>query len=201
MRMFLYNYSKPQRDSAFANDIVVHEVMHGITNRMTGGGTAACLQSLEADSMGEGCRPSRWTEQKSAKIVDFTVGTYLINDPVTFPGGLRGFPYSTSQKVNPLTYASLGRLDEVHTHGWSARAFTHPEDRQGNVVFLHLVIDALPLQPCEPTFLTARDAIIQADRNRYGGANKCLLWKAFASRGLSVKAKNHKDDASGPAHC
>lgn len=27
-------------------------------------------------------------------------------------------------------------------------------------------------------------AIIQADANRYGGTNKCLLWKAFAKRGL-----------------
>ncbi|KAJ7282226.1 Fungalysin metallopeptidase-domain-containing protein [Mycena rebaudengoi] len=222
MRMFLFNYTKPQRDSAFANDIVVHEVMHGITNRMTGGGTAACLQSLEANGMGEGWSDAlaEWTEQKSAKIVDFTVGTYLRNDPVNFPAGFRIFPYSTSKKVNPWTYASVAKFDEVHiigevwanmlhnvyaalvkAYGWSPRAFTHPEDRQGNVVFLHLVIDALPLQPCEPTFLTARDAIIQADRNRYGGANKCLLWKAFASRGLGVKAKNHKDDASVPAHC
>ncbi|KAJ7217451.1 Fungalysin metallopeptidase-domain-containing protein [Mycena rebaudengoi] len=222
MHMFLFNYTKPQRDSAFANDIVVHEVMHGITNRMTGGGTAACLQSLEANGMGEGWSDAlaEWTEQKSAKIVDFTVGTYLRNDPVNFPAGFRIFPYSTSKKVNPWTYASVAKFDEVHiigevwanmlhnvyaalvkAHGWSARAFTHPEDCQGNVVFLHLVIDALPLQPCEPTFLTARDAIIQADRNRYGGANKCLLWKVFASRDLGVKVKNHNDDASVPAHC
>jgi extracellular elastinolytic metalloproteinase len=27
-------------------------------------------------------------------------------------------------------------------------------------------------------------AIIQADANRYAGANKCLLWQAFAKRGL-----------------
>jgi hypothetical protein len=27
-------------------------------------------------------------------------------------------------------------------------------------------------------------AIIQADANRYGGANACTLWTAFAKRGL-----------------
>lgn len=27
----------------------------------------------------------------------------------------------------------------------------------GNIVFLHLLVDALPLQPCNPTFLQARD--------------------------------------------
>jgi extracellular elastinolytic metalloproteinase len=47
-------------------------------------------------------------------------------------------------------YATL-----VNAHGFSSRAFTHPEDRQGNVVFLHLIIDALPLQPCEPTLYVA----------------------------------------------
>jgi extracellular elastinolytic metalloproteinase len=73
----------------------------------------------------------------------------------------------------------------------------------GNTVALHLFIDAFSLQPCNPTFITARagrfiisidicslliisiiTAIIQADANRYAGANKCTLWKAFAKRGL-----------------
>lgn len=36
------------------NDIVVHEMTHGITNRMTGGGTGRCLQTLEAGGLGEG---------------------------------------------------------------------------------------------------------------------------------------------------
>lgn len=49
--------------------------------------------------------------------------------------------------------------------------------------------------------LTGRDAIIQADANRYNGANKCLLWKAFASRGLGVNAKNQVDDATLPSGC
>ncbi|KAG9118767.1 Fungalysin/Thermolysin Extracellular metalloproteinase 5 [Ceratobasidium sp. 392] len=34
-----------------------------------------------------------------------------------------------------------------------------------------------------------RDAIIAADRALTGGENKCLLWGAFASRGLGVDAK------------
>ncbi|KDN46680.1 hypothetical protein RSAG8_04060, partial [Rhizoctonia solani AG-8 WAC10335] len=49
---------------------------------------------------------------------------------------------------------------------------------------MHLLSDAFKLQPCNPTFLTVRDAIIQADANRYAGANQCLLWQAFARRGL-----------------
>lgn len=42
--------------------------------------------------------------------------------------------------------------------------------------------------------MAARDAWIQADVNRYGGANGCILWKAFASRGLGVNAANYQDD-------
>lgn len=45
---------KPERDGALENDIVTHENTHGITNRMTGGGTAACLQTTESGGLGEG---------------------------------------------------------------------------------------------------------------------------------------------------
>ena len=68
-------------------------------------------------------------------------------------------------------------------------------------IFLHLFIDSLALQPCNPTFLTARNAWIQADANRYAGANKCTLWKAFASKGLGVNAANHNDDTTLPSGC
>ena len=72
---------------------------------------------------------------------------------------------------------------------------------EGNIVYLHLFIDAFSLQPCNPTLPTARDAWIQADVNRYNGANKCILWNAFASRGLGQNAKNHRDDTTVPAGC
>ena len=39
MRMFLWDLSSPERDGALENDIVAHENTHGLTNRMTGGGT------------------------------------------------------------------------------------------------------------------------------------------------------------------
>lgn len=43
-------------------------------------------------------------------------------------------------------YAAL-----VGAHGWSATARTDPTTSEGNVVFMHLFIDSLPLQPCNPT--------------------------------------------------
>ena len=54
MRMFLWDLTSPLRDGAIENDIVAHENTHGLTNRMTGGGTGRCLQTTESGGMGEG---------------------------------------------------------------------------------------------------------------------------------------------------
>ncbi|KAF7301728.1 Extracellular metalloproteinase mep [Mycena indigotica] len=218
MRMYIFTSTSPNRDGALENDVPVHENTHGVTNRMTGGGTGACLQSTEAGGMGEGWSDAMadWTEKNSSAVPDYVMGQYIINSAA----GIRTHPYSTSKTVNPLTYASVGTLNEVHNigevwanllhnvyaalvgaHGWAADAKTNPDGTAGNVVYLHLFLDALALQPCNPTFLTARNAWLQADVNRYSGANRCLLWKAFASRGLGVNAANHKDNADIPSDC
>ncbi|KAF7301727.1 Extracellular metalloproteinase mep [Mycena indigotica] len=218
MRMFIFTVTTPNRDGALENDVPIHEVAHGITNRMTGGGTGACLQTTEGGGMGEGWGDALadWAEKNSSSVPDYVMGQYLLNDP----RGIRTRPYSTSKEVNPLTYGSLGQLAEVHDigevwanllhnvyaalvgeHGWSAEARTNPDGTEGNVVFLHLFLDALPLQPCNPTFLTGRDAWLQADVNRYNGTHRCLLWKAFASRGLGVNAANRRDNEDIPSDC
>ncbi|KAJ3486318.1 hypothetical protein NLI96_g4331 [Meripilus lineatus] len=54
MRMYLFVITNPFRDGALENDIVIHEYTHGITNRLTGGGTANCLQTYESAGLGEG---------------------------------------------------------------------------------------------------------------------------------------------------
>ncbi|KAJ8517459.1 hypothetical protein ONZ45_g5342 [Pleurotus djamor] len=212
--VFLWTFTSPQRDGALENDIVVHENTHGITNRMTGGGTGRCLQTTEAGGMGEGWSDAMadWTEKTSSAVADYVMGQYVINDPA----GIRSHPYSTSATVNPLRYSSIASLNEVHVwanmlhnvyaslvsaHGFSTTARTNPNGTEGNVVFLHLFLDALALQPCNPTLPTARDAWIQADANRFGGANTCLLWRAFASRGLGVGAANHRDSTTVPSGC
>ncbi|KAF9458835.1 Fungalysin metallopeptidase-domain-containing protein [Collybia nuda] len=218
MRMFLWTLTSPQRDGALENDIVSHEFTHGITNRMTGGGTGRCLQTTEAGGMGEGWSDAmaEWTEHTSGTISDYVLGQYVINSAA----GIRTHPYSTSASVNPLRYSSIKALNEVHNigevwanmlhnvyaslvtaHGWSSSARTNPGGTEGNIVFLHLFIDALALQPCNPTFVSARDAWIQADANRYGGANRCTIWKAFASRGLGVGAAGFTDSSAIPSDC
>jgi hypothetical protein len=58
----------------------------------------------------------------------------------------------------------------------------------GNNMALQLIVDGLKLQPCSPGFVDARNAILLADQNNNGGANQCLLWEAFAKRGLGFSA-------------
>ncbi|KAG8873577.1 hypothetical protein FRB97_006630 [Tulasnella sp. 331] len=215
--MYLWDFTSPDRDGDLSNDVITHEFTHGLTNRMTGGGTGRCLSTTEAGGMGEGWSDtlSFWTEQKNATVVDLTLGGWVYNNPA----GIRSVPYSTNLSVDPYTYATVATLTEVHDIGevWATvmievywalvgqygfnSVLTDVTGTEGNIVFLHLLVDALPLQPCSPTFLTARTAIILADTDRYAGANKCLLWKAFAKRGLGVNAANHKNDSTLPTGC
>lgn len=58
----------------------------------------------------------------------------------------------------------------------------------GNNVALQLVIDGMKLQPALPSFIDARDAIIQADVINNGGANLRAITTAFARRGMGVSA-------------
>ncbi|TFK96363.1 metalloprotease [Pterulicium gracile] len=219
MYMFLWNTFTPNRDGDLENDVIVHEYTHGLTNRLTGGGTARCLSSVESRGLGEGWSDAMadWSIVKSTKVEDFELAVWANGR------NLREFPYSPSATVNPLRYRDVANrlssphrigqvwanlLHNVHidllaAHGFDRNAKKNPRSTKGNGVFLHLFIDALKLQPCQPTFVTARAAWIQADAVRYNGKNKCLLWKAFAARGLGVNAVSgsYVDDTTVPADC
>ncbi len=74
--------------------------------------------------------------------------------------------------------------------------------RGGNTIVLQNIVDGLKLQPCRPTFVHARDAILLADVVNYGGKHLCLLWKGFAMRGLGVGSRpNGHEDFSVPDYC
>ncbi|KAF5351227.1 hypothetical protein D9756_008169 [Leucocoprinus leucothites] len=216
-RFFFFNLGGDVRDSAFANDVLIHEFTHGVTGRMTGGGSARCLQSLEAGGMGEGWSDmmAAWVGQTSETVGDFRIGTYFSRE------GIRSNPYSTDENVNPLKFSDAGKLNEVHAigevwantlynvfadlvaeRGFSNAPFTAVEGQEGNVVFMHNMIDGLLFQPCNPTILQSRDAILAADRARYDGAHQCIMWRAFARKGMGVDADDQfKDGFDVPPEC
>ena len=192
------------RDSSFDNGIITHEYAHGISNRLTGGASNVdCLDNAQSGGMGEG-----WgdffglvlTAKAGAQSTDARgIGTYVLGEPPSGPG-IRSHPYSTNLAVNPLTFSDLASLGGVHGRGtlWAATLWEmywelvdkHGWDPDlyagtgGNNLSLQLVIDGMKLQTCNPTFLEARDAILDADTNLNAGANHCQIWTAFAKRGM-----------------
>ncbi|KAJ3564164.1 hypothetical protein NP233_g8473 [Leucocoprinus birnbaumii] len=216
-QFFFFDSNGVERDSSFANDVLIHEFTHGITNRMTGGGTARCLQSLEAAGMGEGWSDmmAAWVSQKSANVDDFRVGLYFDQK------GIRSHPYSINEITNPLKFSDVAKLNEPHAIGeiwantlyhvyadlvqdlgFSENAFTEVDGQEGNIVFMHNMIDGLLLQPCNPTMIQSRDAILAADMLRYRGAHQCVLWGAFARKGLGVDAGDTFEDGFAvPPEC
>jgi extracellular elastinolytic metalloproteinase len=220
---------QPARDSSLDAGVVFHEYTHGISNRLTGGPSkTTCLNNDE--QMGEG-----WSDYFALVLTaraDETattsrgMGTYLTwEQPTGF--GIRPTPYSTSMSVDPVTYGQLPSLAVPHGVGYawasmlwdvywnivSARGF-NPNiygawSTGGNNLALRLVTDGMKLQPCSPGFVNGRDAIVQADVNLTGGANKCAIWRGFAKRGLGVNASqgsstsatDGREDFTVPAGC
>ena len=202
-------------DGDVDNGIVCHEFGHGISNRLTGGpATTACLGNAEeagegwSDYMGLMMTTNWATAQVTDGALARIMGTYAFGNPASGPG-IRLFPYSTNMAINPLTYASLGVAPvgtEVHnigevwcmaawemtwaliqTNGINANLFDGTATG-GNNIALKLVVEGMKLQPCSPGFIDARNAIMTADQNLYGGAHLCTIWAAFAKRGMGFGA-------------
>jgi extracellular elastinolytic metalloproteinase len=224
MNMFTWNTDNPNLDGSLDNSIPIHEYGHGISNRLTGDSAQAnCLQRPESRGMGEG-----WADvfaiylgrkESDTRNTDIAVGGYAANNRA----GIRTFPYSTNMRTSPLMYSDLNsRISSVHRTGevWAAMLnemywnivdrfpfngdWYNAKQKAGNIIAMQLVVSGLKLQPCNPTFITARDAILQADQNVYGGEFQCDIWRAFAKRGLGTRAtqgSSYVDDTSVPAEC
>ncbi|MEP7164478.1 MAG: M36 family metallopeptidase [Ferruginibacter sp.] len=203
-------------DGDIDNGIVCHEFGHGISNRLTGGpATSACLGNAEeggegwSDYMGLMMTTNWATAQLTDGALVRPMGTYAFGQTAT-SAGIRNYPYCTNIAVNPLTYASLGVAPigtEVHNIGevwcmalweltWrliqdqgsiNANLF-NATGTGGNTVALKLVVEGMRTQPCSPGFIDARNAILTADQNLYGGAHLCSIWAAFAKRGMGYSA-------------
>lgn len=201
-------------DGDFDNLVIAHEYGHGISNRLTGGAnTTSCL--FNDEQMGEGW--SDWfglmLQMKAGEngAERRGVGTFVINQP-TNDDGIRTYPYSTDMSVNPFTFANTNSLARPHGVGsvWATMlwdlSWAYVEKygfdpnvysgNGGNNKVLQLVVDALKLQPCLPSFIDGRDAIIAADQATTGGEDYCMIWEVFARRGLGVNASSGDNDNS-----
>ena len=204
-----------QVDGSFDNGIIAHEYGHGISIRLTGGSSnSGCLNNSE--QMGEG-----WSDYfgmimtiKSGDVGTQKrgVGTFAISQPTT-GDGIRDFPYSTDMSIDPRTYDAIKTASVPHGVGstWCAMlwemtwslidAYGFDPDLYygigGNNIAMALVTEGLKLQPCSPGFIDGRDAILAADQALYGGQNECLIWAAFAKRGLGFGASQGSSSSRG----
>lgn len=201
-------------DGDFDNGIIAHEFGHGISNRLTGGKFQSnCLFNQE--QMGEG-----WSDYFGLVMTMTTAdvatdgrgyGTYAISQP-TDGVGIRPTPYSTDTTINPFTYNITNNQNLSRPHGigyvWAQMLWDmtwllideygfDPDlynGNGGNNIAMQLVTDGLKLQNCSPGFVDGRDAILAADELAFDGANQCIIWEAFASRGLGWSANQGDTD-------
>jgi subtilisin-like proprotein convertase family protein len=230
MQMYRFTGPTPDRDGDLDTEIVIHELTHGLSNRLVG--NAAGLVWSVGGGMGEG-----WSDFYALSLLNNTNaddpnGSYASGSYATYQlGGLqdnyvygiRRFPYSTNNAVNPLTWADVddvtanyaggipinplgfefGGAFEVHNIGeiWAltlweirARVIADPAGANGDVptgnqTMLQLVTDALKMTPSNPSFLDARQALIDADCATNACANERWIWEGFADRGLGYDAE------------
>ena len=60
------------------------------------------------------------------------------------------------------------------------------------------MFDGFLLTPSGSTMLDSRDAMLAADRLRFGGRNQAVLWRAFAQRGMGETASSSSADDREP---
>ena len=206
------------KDGSYDSVVITHEYGHGITNRLIGGPlTLDCLGNDE--QMSEG-----WCDWFGTILTiqpgdvgedNRQIGNYYFNKPID-RNGVRKYPYTTNMNVNPHTYNSIASSQIPHgvgsvwanmlwemtwelidVHGFDQDVFNFTGDINqdaGNVVALALVVEALKFTRCQPGFVNARDAILQADRAIYNGYNQCFIWNAFAKKGLGIYADEGNSD-------
>ncbi|KAF9362133.1 Fungalysin/Thermolysin Extracellular metalloproteinase 5 [Mortierella sp. AD094] len=210
MRMYVWDITEVARDGDLESGIIIHEYAHGISTRLTGGpANSGCLAWGEAGGMGEGWGDffaTMFRQNASHNYQsEFEMGSYAAGGR-----GIRRFPYSTSLQTNPETFRIMDGQAYwgVHAKGevWAEMLFevyqnlhlrlpftddwyTKDKIDYANTLVLQLVVDGLKLQPCMPSFIQARDAIIQSEKLLTNGKYHCDIWKGFAKRGLGLKAR------------
>jgi extracellular elastinolytic metalloproteinase len=193
------------RHTAFDADVVFHEFVHGVTNRLVGGRmNDSALRQPQSRGMGEG-----WSDYFALTIQNYgkpnekvVTGDWVVNNPQ----GIRMHPYDSNY---PGNFGSLGRREyrEEHNIGeiWCATLMQMNRNigealgdrNRGHQIGWQIVVDGLKLTSANPSFLDARDAILralddllaagklsQSDRAKVRKA----AWQAFSKFGMGPNA-------------
>ncbi|MCB0630505.1 MAG: M36 family metallopeptidase [Lewinella sp.] len=140
------------------------------------------------------------------------IGHYVLTKEET-EAGLRPRHYTRNMDCNDglcneFTYGDLTNLSRPHgvgflwctmlwdlswnlinEYGFEADLY-NTNSTAGNIRALKVVIEALKMTPCTPSFIDMRDAVLAANDLIYNGEGNDLLWEAFARRGLGYSAQD-----------
>ncbi|KAJ7164487.1 Fungalysin metallopeptidase-domain-containing protein [Mycena filopes] len=114
MRMYLWNTAIPYRDGDLEAGIVIHELSHGLSTRLTGGPlNSGCFPAGESGGMGEGWGDFLATTIRStSNYSDYTVDSWAAN----LLQGISNYPYSINDTINPVTYKTLDKPSYFGLH-------------------------------------------------------------------------------------
>lgn len=199
--------SRSRRHTAFDSDVVFHEYTHGVSNRLVGGLLdALALQQPQSRAMGEG-----WSDYFALTIHNHSLQeerTVLGDWVLDSDEGIRLHPYDDNY---PATYGNVGTSPYVQVHNigeiWCATLMKMNRDlgrvfgdkQRGHQLGWQLVVDGFKLTPANPSFLAARDGILQAldSQNRVGKLSPDdfrralrVVWGAFARFGMGPNARS-----------
>jgi extracellular elastinolytic metalloproteinase len=210
-------------DGDFDAGVIMHEYGHGLSNRLTGGPTVNCLGGVEQMGEGWSDYVAiAALLDPEVDDPDGTrgMGTYVVFQDDRGDSGIRNRPYSRTMEIQPFTYDSIKTNSWLNNttivaphqvgHGWASilwdmtwnmidRYGFNPNlydswDTGGNNLAYQLVIDGMKMQGCFPGFVDGRNGILAADRALTGGENQCMIWAAFARRGLGFSAVQGASD-------
>jgi extracellular elastinolytic metalloproteinase len=210
MRMGLV--SRTNRPTCCDPDVMYHEFMHGVTNRLVGGRmNTQAMDSLQAAGIGEGT-----SDYNACSLLNKTVcGDWVLNNKT----GVRKYQYD---EQFPDTFANLGTgrygeqdYDE-HAVGeiWAATLLQMNRKieekinipRIGAYIGLRLIADACKICTPNPSFLNLRDAMLKAlddhltanqiSKNDYLKIRQSI-WEAFVKFGMGPNASCNGSQLSG----
>jgi len=219
LRLYPFTFiDGPERDPSFDNEIIIHEYTHGVTQRLTGGqDTVDCLKGEESKGLNEGwsdffANALQFRKNRN-RYTPLELFRYVLDEEHG-----RKYPITSDMDINPLMYSDLSYNEDekfspykaceiwsvmLHEIFWNVvevyknlpefykKEYQRITYAPSNYIVMKIVVDGMKLQPCNPTFISARDSIITAVKNFNGSNTKllCLFWKGFATRGLGLNAK------------
>ncbi|WP_424531139.1 M36 family metallopeptidase [Sphaerisporangium viridialbum] len=217
----------PCVDGDYDMSVIGHEYTHAISNRMVAGPNSG-LSGAQAGAMGESISDLFAMEYlfengyRPRGDTPYVTGGYVTGDAER---GIRNYDMSKSPlNYSDIAYDLVGQ--QVHADGeiWSATQFDVRDafinrygkgsakdqracaegrkpldDCPGNRRWIQLHFDAFLLTTAgNLSMVDMRDAMLAADRIRFGGANQDIMWRAFAEHGLGAAAASNGTNDPDP---